>query len=260
MNTSATTSWDEIVFEYRNKEYGAYPLRYNYPNIVSVSAVIVISVFLATMIGHQILKKEMAKMEGRVKVIHYTELEQAPPIERMEVPQVKVVARYEAPKVVAEEPEQEQDFMTMDQVRGMLETMQEEVPTGNETPQEVVEVEVIPPPEPVPEPEPEPEPVLIVQPPEFPGGVKALQKWLGSHLQYPAMAVRMGITGSVVVEFTVDVDGKISDITIVKTLHKLCDQEAIRLVKSMPEWTPGIAGGGAKATAKVTLPIRFVLR
>jgi protein TonB len=258
MNKSETTSWDEIVFEYRNKEYGAYPLRYSYPNIVSVSAVIVISVFLATMIGRQILKEEIAQREKTVKVIHYTELEQPPPIERIEVQAPKVAARYEAPKVVAEEPEEEQDFMTINEVRGMLDAMPEEIPTGNETAQEVVEViEVIPPPEPVPE--PEPEPVIIIKPPEFPGGVEALQKWMGRHLEYPSMAVRMGIEGSVVVEFTVDVDGKISDITVVKTLHKLCDKEAIRLVKSMPDWTPGNAGSGVKVTATVTLPIRFIL-
>jgi len=260
MNTSATTSWDEIVFEYRNKEYGAYPLRYNYPKILSISAAIVILVFLAAMIGRQILREEIAQRERSVKVINYAELEQPPPIERVEIEAPKAAAKYVAPEITVEEPEEEEDFMTMDQVRGMLETQPEEIPTGEERPSEVEKIIVVaPPPEPEPELEPEPEPVVIVQPPEFPGGVEALQKWLGSHLNYPAMAVRMGIEGTVVVEFTVGVNGKLSDAKVVQSLHKLCDNEALRLVKSMPDWTPG-AAESVKQTAKVTLPIRFILQ
>ncbi len=256
MNKSAIISWDEIVFEHRNKEYGAYSLRYNYPKILSISAVIVIFVFLAAMIGPRLFKEEISEKERRVKVINYTELDQPPPIERLKVDAPKV-ARYVAPEITVEE--EDQDFMTMDEVRGMLETMPEELPTGNEEMKEEQQIIVIePPPEPEPEVEPEPEPI-IMKPPEFPGGMRALQKWLGDHLNYPSMAVRMGIEGTVVVEFTVGINGKLSDVKVVQSLHKLCDNEAIRLVNSMPDWTPGDANS-VRQTAKVTLPIRFQLR
>jgi len=262
MNKSVTISWDEIVFEHRNKEYGAYPLRYKYPKILSISAVIVICVFLATMIGRQILQEETAQRERTVKVIKYTELEQPPPIERVQVEVPKAVAKYVAPKVTVEEVKKEDELMTMDQVRGMLETKSEPLPTGNETPSEVEKVVVVePPPEPVVEKalEPPPEPVIIRKDPEFPGGKEALTKWLGHHLTYPPMAVRMGIEGSVEVQFSVDLKGKISDVTVVKSLHRLCDQEAIRLVNSMPDWIPGETNG-VPTPLKFTLPIRFILQ
>ena len=254
MNKSVTTSWDEIVFEYRNKEYGAYPLRYNYPKTISISTLIVISVFLAVMIGRQILKEEIsAARQKKVTVINYTELEQPPPIEKIEIEAPKAAAKYVAPEVTAEEPEKEEEFMTMDNVRATLDAKPEEVPTGDETPQKE-EVIVVEPPPP-----PPPPPVVIIKPPEFPGGPEVLRKWLSDHLHYPSMAVRMGIQGVVVVEFTVDINGKISNAKVVQSLHKLCDNEAIRLVKSMPEWIPADKNS-QKTTVQHTLPIRFVLQ
>jgi protein TonB len=260
MNKPVTACWDDIVFEYRNRDYGAYLLRYVYPKYLSIAALIVIGAFLIGIIGDQILRKEILQRERGVKVINYTELEQPPPIERVAVEAPKAAAKYVAPEITSEEPEKEQDFMTMDQVRGMLDTTPEAMPTGNESPQEAAQIIVVePPPEPEPVHEPEPPPPAVVKPPEFPGGMDALQKWLGSHLNYPAMAVRMGIEGTVVVEFTVDINGKLSDAKVVQSLHKLCDNEAIRLVKSMPDWTPGDENS-VKKTAKVTLPIRFILQ
>jgi periplasmic protein TonB len=259
MNKSENNSWDDIVFEYRNKEYGAYPLRYNYPKVVSISGLIVMVVFIGSMVTRQILQEEMLQGQRGVKVINYTELEQPPPIEKVEVQAPKAAAKYVAPEVTFEE-EEEDEFMTMDEARALLDTTTTEVPTGNEVPDELKDIVIIePPPEPETKAEPIPEPVVIVQPPEFPGGTEALQKWLGSHLNYPAMAVRMGIEGVVVVEFSVGIDGKLSDAKVVQSLHKLCDNEALRLVKSMPDWTPG-AAESVKQTAKVTLPIRFILQ
>jgi TonB family protein len=103
------------------------------------------------------------------------------------------------------------------------------------------------------------EPLAIITPPKFPGGDKVLAKWLDSHLNYPVMAQRMGIAGKVVVEFTVDENGKVSNAIIRESLHKLCDEEAIRLVKSMPLWKPG-EKNGVKITQSYILPICFVLQ
>jgi TonB family protein len=95
--------------------------------------------------------------------------------------------------------------------------------------------------------------------PEFPGGSKAYIEWLSSRLEYPAMMQRMQIQGQVVVEFTVNADGKISDVAIVKSLHQLGDYEAIRVVTAMPDWKPA-ESNGEKVGSKYFIPVRFILK
>jgi len=99
----------------------------------------------------------------------------------------------------------------------------------------------------------------VTKPPEFPGGKEALIKWLGSNLQYPVLAAQQGLEGLVKVEFTVDTTGKISNATVVQGVHELLDKEAVRLVKSMPDWKPG-ESNGVKVVSDYIVPIRFVLQ
>jgi len=94
---------------------------------------------------------------------------------------------------------------------------------------------------------------MIDFPPSFPGGYPEMMEWLTKHLIYPSECRERGITGEVLVQFTVDIKGRIRDAIIVKSLDPLCDKEAIRLVLSMPQWIPG----GIKTPLKFTLPISF---
>jgi periplasmic protein TonB len=247
--------WDDVVFEYRNKNYGAYFLRNRYPYYLTLSAWIVMTLFVIGMVAPLVLrdKKDMG-LETKVRKIDYTELKEAPPIDRIEVPK-PAVQKYVAPKITTEEVKPDEMMPTQTEASALISTEVVEKPI--EAAPEVVEV-VEPPPPVVVEKPPEPVPDVIINP-EFPGGMKECSKWLSKHLEYPAMAQRMGIEGRVVVEFTVDTSGKISDAKVVESLHKLCDQEALRLVKSMPAWTPG-EKNGVKTTATYTLPIRFVLQ
>jgi protein TonB len=98
----------------------------------------------------------------------------------------------------------------------------------------------------------------VTRNPEFPGGRDAMNAWLASHLKYPKAARRMGIEGKVVVAFTVDEGGKVSDGYIVESLHRLCDREAIRLVESMPDWTPG-ERNGQKSSVECSITVPFDL-
>ncbi|MBU0486887.1 MAG: energy transducer TonB [Bacteroidetes bacterium] len=96
--------------------------------------------------------------------------------------------------------------------------------------------------------------------PEFPGGEAARIKFIENNIVYPAKAYRKKIQGEVIVSFIVNKDGSISDVYAEKgSLKKGCDKEAVRLVKSMPAWTPGKAMG---CTVKVLLkmPINFSLQ
>lgn len=92
----------------------------------------------------------------------------------------------------------------------------------------------------------------------FPGGEVAMQEYISQNIQYPAPAMANGIEGVVTVEFTVLADGTIGQIKIVRMLDPDLEQEAIRIVKSMPAWTPADKGGAAVAS-KVTIPVKFTL-
>lgn len=95
--------------------------------------------------------------------------------------------------------------------------------------------------------------------PNFPGGMNALYDYIGKNLQYPASARESGIEGKVIVSFTVEKDGCISDIKILRSLDPDCDEEAIRLIQSMPAWTPG-KQGDKPVRVRMNLPIVFKLQ
>ena len=92
--------------------------------------------------------------------------------------------------------------------------------------------------------------------PEFPGGLEALGVWLGQNIQYPEAAQLAGVQGKVIVSFTVEVDGSISDCKVVQSLSPSCDAEALRAVKSMPRWKPGMYEG-QPVSVGFFLPISF---
>ena len=92
--------------------------------------------------------------------------------------------------------------------------------------------------------------------PEFPGGPKAMEQFMKTHIKIPVEALKYLISGKVVVQFTVNTDGTISDIQVLRSLGYGCDEEAIRLIKSMPAWKPGKQHGVAVRT-KMQLPVSF---
>lgn len=94
--------------------------------------------------------------------------------------------------------------------------------------------------------------------PQFPGGASELVKWLTKTLRYPAKAQKANIEGKVVVQFIVEKDGSISDIQIVKSADPLLDKEAMRVMKKMPAWKPGIQNDQPCRTM-VSIPIIFHL-
>lgn len=81
------------------------------------------------------------------------------------------------------------------------------------------------------------------QMPEFPGGMKSLNRWLSMNIKYPETAQEMNIAGRVYLNFVVDKDGSISNIKITRGVDPLLDQEAIRVISSMPKWKPGLQNG-----------------
>ena len=94
--------------------------------------------------------------------------------------------------------------------------------------------------------------------PIFPGGELALLKYIENNLTYPKTAAEKGIQGRVALKFVIKADGTIENIQVVKSLDPACDEEAVRVIKSMPKWTPGKQNGKAVAV-DYSLPIIFKL-
>lgn len=95
--------------------------------------------------------------------------------------------------------------------------------------------------------------------PSFPGGDVACMKWLSENVKYPAEAVEKGIKGRVIVQFVVTKDGKITDAEVARSVDPLLDAEALRAIRSMPDWEPA-QRDGQNITVKYTLPITFSLQ
>lgn len=98
----------------------------------------------------------------------------------------------------------------------------------------------------------------VEQIPEFPGGIVQFMKWLTRNLRYPPQAQQQKIQGKVVVSFIVNKDGSISAPTVVKSVDPMLDNEAMRVVKMMPRWKPGLEKGKPCRTM-FAIPINFVL-
>lgn len=98
-----------------------------------------------------------------------------------------------------------------------------------------------------------------IQNPEFAGGEAKLGKYIKANLVYPKQALREEITGTVKVKFTVTAGGEITDVHLENTIHPFLDNEALKLVKNMPRWKPGLEDN-EKANLSVILPVVFILQ
>ncbi len=99
---------------------------------------------------------------------------------------------------------------------------------------------------------------VVDQMPEYPGGMKELMNFLGKNIQYPAEAHKKGIQGRVIVQFLVKKDGSTSDFNVIRSIHPLLDAEALRVLKAMPKWKPGVHEGQA-VNVRYTIPVSFSL-
>ena len=92
--------------------------------------------------------------------------------------------------------------------------------------------------------------------PEFPNGNDGLVKYLSENIKYPKKALKNGVTGKVFVQFVIDKTGKVTNVVAVRGVEKSLDKEAVRVIKSMPKWKPGMKDGNP-VKIKYTIPINF---
>lgn len=99
----------------------------------------------------------------------------------------------------------------------------------------------------------------MMQMPTFPGGEQAMLSYLAGNIKYPKKMAKAKVQGLVVVSFTVEKDGSLKDIEIVKSLHPDGDAEALRVIDNMPLWTPGLEEG-KPVDVQYVLPVRYSIR
>ncbi len=260
MKTEAVVvkKWEDIVFENRNKEYGAYLIRQIYSKHVvlsSVLALLIISFVLAFPSIAALFKgDDLAAHKSKRKTT--VSLEQPPPINpdqppppNIPPPPTKTIIKFLPPKVTDKDVVEEEKMPTIDEIK-KNDTGSENV----EGPGEVVFEEPVA--EVVSNGDANKIFVAVEQSAEFEGGFQAFYKWLNRTLRYPSDAKRMGQEGKVFIKFVIEPNGLISNVEVSKGFFGSCDKEAIRVISMMPKWKPGKQGGRAVRQA-YTLPITF---
>jgi len=250
-------AFDDIVFEVRNKEYGAYKLRKKYNRTVLTALAIGI-VILATAIITPFISAKAAenskKRAERQVVIKMENLDTphdvvAPPPPPPPPPtDVVQQQKYVPPQVVDSiKPEDVKQLMTADQAQTEV-TNKEVVENVQQVTEEVQEAEK------------EPEPFVVVEEmPTFPGGDVALLKYIGEHTQYPEVAKENNIQGRVIIRFCVTSKGGVSQVSVLKGVDPELDKEAIRVVNTLPPFKPG-KQGGKPVPVWYMVPITFTLK
>jgi protein TonB len=250
-------SFNDIVFEHRNKEYGAYRLRKKYSRNVLIAlliGVIIIATAIITPYLNAKATESKAKRAERQVEIKMENLDQpndvvAPPPPPPPPPaDVVQQARYVPPVVVdSVKPEEAVKLMTADDAQ---------VTVQNE---EVVEY-IEPVKEEVQEEEAEPEPFVVVEEmPMFPGGDAALLAYIAEHTNYPEVAKENNIQGRVIVRFCVTSKGGVNQVSVLKGVDPELDAEAVRVVNSLPPFKPG-KQGGKPVPVWYMVPITFTLK
>ncbi len=101
--------------------------------------------------------------------------------------------------------------------------------------------------------------MVVEKMPEFPGGDLGLRKYIATHVKYPNVARESGIEGKVYLRFCVTSTGAVSKVSVLRSVDPLLDKEAVRVIKSLPKWTPG-EQRGRKVNVWYTVPINFQLQ
>lgn len=249
-------AFDDIVFEDRNKEYGAYRLRKRYNRNVLVALVIGLVIIATAVITPYLNAKALenrtkrAERQVEIKMENLdapTEQFVPPPPPPPPPQETAQQARYVPPVVVdSVKPEEVVQLMTADQAQ--VEVQDEEVEIVEEVKEEVQEED------------PEAEPFVVVEEmPMFPGGEVELLKWIADHTQYPEVAKENNIQGKVIVRFCVTSKGTVDRVSILKSVDPELDKEAIRVVGTLPAFKPG-KQGGKPVPVWYMVPINFTLK
>lgn len=250
-------TWDDLVFASRNKAYGAYVLRRAYSRrlLLGLGVTVAFTVALLLLPGLtgddiSVRPKPPIPIGPVVEILPPPIINHPPPPPAHHQPNSPATAN--TPPLVTREPVVDEpveqptsDASTADQGEGTFST--------ESTGEGLVEVPVVVAP---------PKPPFVITAeimPAYEGGMEALMKYVKRNLRYPSPARRMGIDGTVYVSFVVNGDGTVSHVSVLRGIHQACDDEAMRVIASLPGWIGG-KQGGLPVNVKMVLPIKFALQ
>lgn len=266
------SEWLELVFSERNKSYGAYDLRQHYNSNILKALFITVTLFTALLVVPSLIWKHHAdpvaiQNHDREDVIHLTELK-APPAETAPAkklvktqPTTSAATPKAAPSQVMKVVPDELAKTDPKPITGQSASKGLEVAPGDiaalNTPAggggnatsaktEGTGDEIVP-------------FTGLEKLPEFPGGMEGWSKFLSKNLRYPEQASSEGISGRVFMSFTIEKDGRITDIQVTKPAGHGFDEEAKRVLKMAPQWKAGIQNG-KPVRVRYTIPINFTIQ
>lgn len=248
---------NEIVFEGRNKAYGAYYVRKKYQKVILLAMAIAVGSLVVGISIPLLLKVLNFKKADEVVTIKVDLKAPPPPDKNLPPPppppppppkplvnQLKVtppvIAKINPDTVIATVKQVQVTNAGTTNQKGKDTMIIAPIPTTNNAIGDDANKIF----------------TIVQQKPAFPGDIN---KWLSEHIEYPEQAKEANIQGTVWVSFVVERDGSISSVTILRGVNQLLNNEATKKVSSMPRWTPGQQNGHA-VRVQYTLPVRFVLR
>lgn len=270
-----SSDWVDLVFEGRNKAYGAYRLRKSTTkrNILAMVAVVLLLIVAFIILTVKNFVDEQRAKVAMTQVAEITNYDQ--PKKKAEVKQKKVEVepervvervkssiKFTAPVIKKdEEVKPDEELKTQDELMSTKTAIGTFDVKGNDDANgEILKAkEVIAEPEPPKHEEENKVFDIVEQQPMFPGGPAALMKYLSEHTKYPVVAQENGVQGRVTVQFVVEKDGSISDVHVLRGVDPSLDKEAVRVVKSLPRWTPG-KQNGITVRVNYRVPVLFRLQ
>ncbi len=272
--TTTSLTLDDIVFENRNRAYGAYDLRASYEGhlmraLVLAPLLLITLIILPVMINQltNLLLPETNILENAIglpppqtilsekDLVILLEKPSAPPLP----PNINTKKNVPLKPVPDDKLNKTEELTTAamleDAVAGPVTLegtdlppaevslggeggtgLSSEVPTGPEN-------EIF---------------ITVEQMPEFPGGLAALMKHISKHLRYPRSAAERGISGVVYVGFVIDPQGKVTQVEVLKGIDHALDEEAVRVISKLPDWKPG-RQSGRNVSVRYSFPIRYAI-
>lgn len=275
----SSSEWIDLIFEGKNKEFGAYELRKasgkRHNKAMIVILIVLLVVALLGLLANTVLQRAEANITEDVEqaLVDYSTPEEEDQDEddvqeRIEEQQPEALPEEILNTVKATELQITRDEEVVEQIKSQDELKETETAVGttdfdkgtddiNVVREHKTEVIVE---------EKKPEPVddnkiftVVEQKPQFPGGEAALLQYLSSNIRYPAMAAEQGIQGRVVVQFVVTKTGSVGEVKVLRSKDPDLDKEAVRVVKSLPKFVPGKMNGHA-VNVWYTVPVTFKLQ
>jgi len=273
----SSKEWRDLIFEGKNKDFGAYKMRqasdgrHNKAFIIVVIALVVISaiIFSVVKVQEEIAKRElmaqaqqaeMAQMDmdepEEIEEVEEIEIEvpDTPPEEILNQQKMTEIAIVPDDQVSEEDEVKSQtDLEQNTAIAGALDFDDGTDDISKITEQKVEIIQEKPK-------EEKKEQVFrhVEQMPVFPGGDEALMKYINDNIRYPVMAIENGVQGRVTVQFVVTKDGSVGNVTVLRGVDRNLDEEAVRVCKTLPKFIPG-KQNGQPVNVWFTLPVTFRL-